>query len=176
MFLSTKDSSGQFTHLIGLGPELGLPGKNFGESNLGVGGSLQYQLKLNAPVGIQVHVGYVNFVSKTEFFSDMKYKISFLPVRAGILGFIYKDIIFVSADAGISKYHANTGTDQTGFSFGFGGGYKYIIAKKHFAQLSVLYNSHNFQDKQIGQNFNYNWFSLRLAYGMQWSKQKETRD
>ena len=55
----------QITHSISLGPDFGIPGKHFGTAaKLGLGGSLDYQLKFSAPVGLQVHVGCIKFSDK----------------------------------------------------------------------------------------------------------------
>ena len=169
------NTKAQLTHSISLGPELSIPGKNFGKSNLGFGGSFEYMVKFNAPVGIQFHFGYSGFPNK--FYSNSK--ISFLPVRLGLVGFIYQDLIFVSADAGISHYHSpSTVTDQNGFSFGAGGGYKLFFdpEKKQFVQLSAYFNMHNFRNDTFGQNYNYGWFNIRAAYGLSWGKKIKTED
>jgi hypothetical protein len=157
-------SKSQVTHSISLGPDLGLPGKNFGsEATLGIGGSIEYQAKFRAPIAIHFHAGYSHFSNKV--LSDDK--VDFLPIRIGVAGFIYKDQLFISADAGVSHFSASTGTNQTGFSFGIGPGFKFYLnpESKQFLQLSAYYNLHNYDSKTSGQNYSYTWFNIRVAYG-----------
>jgi hypothetical protein len=156
----------QITHSLSIGPDLSIPAKNFGsESTLGIGGSLEYQAKFKGHIGLQLHVGYSHFSNKV--LSDDK--VDFLPVRIGVIGFIYKDQLFISADAGISHFAASTGTKQIGFSFGIGPGYKFYFSpeSKHFLQFSAYYNLHNYQHESGGNSYNYNytWFNIRAAYG-----------
>lgn len=156
----------QITHSISIGPDLGLPAKSFGsESTLGIGVSLEYQAKFRAPIAIQVHVGYSHFSNKV-LSND---KVSFLPVRIGLAGFVYKDLFFISADAGISHFSASTETRQTGFSLGMGPGCKFYLnaESKQFFQFSAYYNVHNYRQKSGGNSYNYNytWFNVRAAYG-----------
>ena len=161
--------SAQITNSISLGPDFGIPGKRFGSgARLGIGGSLDYQLKLSVPVGLQIHAGYIKFSDKN--YSDTW--VSFVPIRLGIVGFIYQDLIFAFVDAGISHYHASTTTKQNGFSFGLGGGYKLFFNpdKKQFVQLSAYYNLHNFKRDITSQNYNYTWFNIRAAYGLSFGK------
>jgi hypothetical protein len=56
----------QVTQSLTLGPDLGVPTKNFGKANLGFGGSFQYRLKFAGPVAIQLPEGYVHFTSLTS--------------------------------------------------------------------------------------------------------------
>jgi len=156
----------QITHTISFGPDLGLPSKNFGsETSLGIGGSLEYQFKFNAPVGLQLHAGYNHFPSKLTSNDN----INFFPLRAGIVGFVYHDIMFISADFGISYFDEPGVEDYTksGFSYGVGAGYKIYVNpdKKQFLQLTAYYNSHKYKDDRWGQNYNYTWFNIRAAYG-----------
>jgi len=156
----------QIVHSITLGPDLGIPAKNFGsEATLGIGGSLEYQAKFSKRIGAQFHIGYSHFSNKV--LSDDE--VNFLPVRIGIVGFFYKESLFVSADAGISHYSASVGPSQTGFSFGIGPGYKFYFSheSKQFAQVSMYYNLHNYKEESGGNSYNYNytWFNIRAAYG-----------
>jgi hypothetical protein len=164
-------SYSQNTHFVSIGPDLSIPSTNLGSANVSLGGSFQYQLKFNAPVAAQLHVGYAHF--EDQFGG----KVSFLPVRAGLAGFLYQDLLFVSADAGFSKYHSpTTGTKQTGFSFGTGAGYRLPLSNKQFLQFSAYYNLHNFKNDLFGQNYNYNWFNIRAAFGLAFGKGKATKE
>jgi len=165
-------SYSQISHSISLGPDLALPSKNFGAIKTGIGGSIDYQVKFQGPIGAQLHIGYNHFKNKVVS-NDF---VNFLLVRAGIVGFIYQDIIFVAADAGISHYSASTVTKQTGFSFGIGPGYKLFFnpEKKQFVQLSAYFNLHKFKSPATG-SYNYTWFNIRLAYGFSFSKKHIVR-
>lgn len=160
----------QTGHSVSLGTDLGIPTESLGAAKLGFGGSLQYQLKFSDRIAAQLHIGYSGFSNK----HDDNQKVSFLPVRLGAVAFIYQDIIFVSADAGVSHYHSpSTLTNQTGFSFGAGTGYRYLIGNGQFIQISGYYNMHNFKREDTGQDYNYNWFNIRAAYGLSWGKGKK---
>jgi hypothetical protein len=120
-----------------------------------------------------MHAGYISFTSKY----DADSKITFLPIRLGLQAFVYEDLIFVFADAGTSHYYSPTsGTNQNGFTFGAGFGYRYLISSGQFLQLSGYYNLHNFKRKETNQDYNYNWFSIRAAYGLSWGKGKKKPD
>jgi hypothetical protein len=158
---------GQLTQSVSLGPDLGIPTKSFGKANLGIGCSLQYQVKFSGPVAIQLHIGYSSFTNK--LYSEDK--VSFLPVRIGAVYYLYQDVIFVSADAGVSRYYSPlTGTKQNGFTFGAGAGYRLLINNRQFVQLSGYYNLHYFKNAQANPGYNYNWFNIRAAYGFLWGK------
>jgi hypothetical protein len=167
-FLTPIVLNSQILQSISLGYDLGIPSKNFATSSkLATGGSLQYQAKFNGPLGVQVHIGYSHFTNKAV--SD-EY-VDFLPVRIGFIYFLYQDIIFVSADGGVSRYSASSGTKQNGFTFGFGPGYKLYFnpTSKQFVQFSAYYNLHHFYSKYTG-GYNYTWFNIRAAYGISFSK------
>lgn len=173
LFISFESIS-QNTHRFSIGPDLGLPSKgSFGSTvNVSIGGSVQYQVKFAAPFGLQVHAGYSHF-------GDNYGKVSFLPVRAGVVGYLYQDLIYAYADAGASRYHSpTTGTTQTGFSFGAGAGYLLPIDATKFIQLSAYYNLHrfNYKNDPYGQDYNYNWFNVRAAFGFSLGKRKATKE
>lgn len=174
IFLSVTSFS-QLTHSLSLGPELAIPGKNMSGANIGFGGSLQYQLKFSEKIGIQLHGGYNQFTGK----SSSSGKIDFLSARVGLVGYLYEDVIFVSADAGVSRFHANTtGTKKNGFSLGIGGGYRFLIGPTQFAQLSVSYIPNSFRYSQSGQSYTnkYDWFGIRAAVGLNFGKRRSTEE
>jgi hypothetical protein len=159
----------QVNHSISLGPDLGIPSKNFGtRAQIAVGGSFNYEAKFQIPVGIRFHIGYIKFSDEGITNSW----VSFLPIRGGLAGYIYEDLIFVFVEAGVSRYRASTTTKQNGFSFGGGVGYKlyFNLDKKQFVQVSASYNLHNFKTGQFGQDYNYTWFSIGAAYGISLGK------
>jgi len=157
----------QPTQSVTFGIDYSITSANFGATKSGIGGSADYQIKFNAPVGLQFHIGYSHFKNKV-LSNDV---VNFLPVRAGVVGFLYQDVIFIFADAGISHYSASSGTKQNGFSFGIGPGYKLYFNpdKKQFLQLSAYFNLHHFYSNYSG-GYNYTWFNIRAAYGLSFSK------
>lgn len=162
MFISAI-SRAQITHQISLGPDLGIPGKQLGTASVSLGGSIEYQLKFKAPIGIQIKAGY------NKFGNDDIGIVRLFPVRAGLVGYLYQDIIFAFADAGMSHYYSpTTGTKQDGFSFGIGAGYKLKIYPNQFLQVSAYYNSHHFDHD--GGEYNITWFNIRAAYGLNFGK------
>ncbi|HEX7906387.1 MAG TPA: hypothetical protein VF487_21080 [Chitinophagaceae bacterium] len=165
-------SVGQIVHSISIGPDLGIPTESFGKANLGFGGSLEYNVKFSGPVGAQFHIGYQSFSNK--IYSDQK--VTFLPIRLGVIGFIYQDILFLNADAGISHYYSpSTGTNQNGFTFGAGGGSKLKLGSGQFIQVSAYYNLHHYDGLYAGNGYNYNWFNIRAAYGLSWGKKNDNK-
>jgi len=158
----------QIRQSVTIGPDLGLPYKYFGRnSKVGFGASWDYQVKISAHIGAQFHLGYIKFGDK-EFTNSW---VTFLPIRAGIVGYVYEDVIFVFADAGISHFHDANDDSQTGFSFGAGGGYKLYFNpdKKQMVQFSAYFNLHNFTRPMV-QSINYTWFNIRVAYGASFGK------
>jgi hypothetical protein len=161
-------SYGQASQSLSIGPDFGFPTNTFGDAKTGLGGSLEYNIKITGPLGAQFHIGYQSFTSK----SNSSQEVTFLPIRLGLIAFVYQDLIFVSADAGTSHYYSpSTGTKQDGFTFGAGAGYRILINKNQFVQVSGYYNRHHFKKTQpFLQEYNYNWFNLRAAYGLSWGK------
>ncbi len=165
--LFTIESFSQLSHSLSLGPDLGIPTESFGKANLGFGGSLEYNMIFSEKIGPQFHIAYQSFTNK--IYSDQK--VTFLPIRLGIVGFLYQDLIFVSADAGVSHYYSpSTGTKQNGFSFGAGAGYRLPLSSGQFIQASAYYNLHHFKGQYASDGYNYNWFNIRAAYGISWGK------
>ena len=63
MFLFNVSKS-QTAHFVSLGADLGVPNKNFGNANIGLGGSFEYLAKISKVFGIQTHIGYSHFTNK----------------------------------------------------------------------------------------------------------------
>lgn len=158
--------SGQLKHSLNLGPDIGIPTTAFAKStSLSFGGSIEYHLKFKAPIGLQARFGY------NPFKDGNNDEVRFTPLRVGLVGYIFQDLLFVNADAGISQYYSpTTDTKKSGFSFGAGVGYRFPVSSNKFVQLSAYYNLHNYKDKMYGQNFNYSWFNLRAAFGISFGK------
>lgn len=122
-----------------------------------------YVAYITPKLGLRLHGGYNKF--KGKIFDDY---VSFLPVRAGVQGFIYQDLIFAFAEGGIATYKSsNPGSSRTKFSWAIGGGYNQHINEKktQFIQTSAWFNffKHN-------EYLNYTWFNLRVAYGFSFGK------
>jgi hypothetical protein len=168
--LYTSSLRGQTMQTISIGGDLSVPSSSLKSSSPSFGGSLQYLFKFNAPVGLQFHVGY------NHFKDALGGKVNFLPVRAGVVSYLYEDLLYVYADAGISHYQSpTTTTKQDGFSFGIGAGFRQELSRNNFLQFSAYYNLHNFKLPATGQNYNYTWFNVRAAYGFSFGRKKTVR-
>lgn len=154
-----------------MGPDLGL-GANFGKSSkASIGGSLEYVAKLSDKIGLRLAGGYNKF--KGSYYDDY---VSFLPIRIGVQAFLYQDMIFSFAEAGMVNYKASTGTKKTGPSFGLGAGYRQSIADNQFLQFSAIFNLYRFQRANSGGDFNYTWFNFRVAYGISFGKKNKVKE
>jgi hypothetical protein len=158
-------SHSQISHSVSIGPDLGI-GANFGKgSKLSPGGSFNYTLHLSDKFGIRLHAGYNKFNAKIK--GDY---VSFLPLRAGLQAFIYKDIFFVFAEGGVATFNDSTPEDPLSkFSWAAGLGRNIPLNEKgnQYIQTSACFNFF-----KHGQYLNYTWFNLRAAYGLSWGKKK----
>jgi hypothetical protein len=154
---------------ISIGPDLGLPSNFSSSSKLGIGGSLEYTNRFSEHFGIRFFSGVSSF--KGKYFSDDR--VSFEPIRLGGQGFLYKDLIFLYAEAGIAGFQAQSSkTHTTGFSYGLGGGYRMPInMNKQFFQLSAYYNYFRYSDF-----LTYTWLNIRLAYGINFGKKTKVKE
>ena len=160
--------NGQVIHSISVGPVFGV-GANFGKSsNLSVGGSIEYIARFSSAVGIRLSGGYNRFNGK--YFDDY---VSFLAGRAGLHVFVYQDLLFVFAEAGIATYKSsNPDPALTRFSWAAGAGYYlYLGEKKHSLQMSAFFNyfRHN-------PNLTYTWIDIRAAYCFSWGDKKKQKN
>lgn len=171
-FMNSVKTYCQISHYFSAGPEVSFPGKRLGSNTpASLGGSFQYQLKFNAPLAIQLHAGFNHFTDA------LGGKVNFTPVRAGLVGYVYKDIFFADICAGISHFKATpSGITKDGFSFGLGGGYRQMFGNSQFVQVSFAYNSHNYKNATYSQDYNYTWFNVRAAYGFSFGGKKEKKD
>lgn len=159
----------QASHSLHIGPHLGIPSNNLGNASLGFGGSVEYNLKFRGPIGGQFHLGYSRFSNKS--ISDQE--VTFLPIRIGAIAYIYEEIFFINADAGISRYSSkSTGTKQSGFTLGIGTGYRQPLTGGQFVQFSAYFNLHHFEGATGARGYNYSWFNIRAAYGLSWGRKK----
>jgi hypothetical protein len=160
---------GQLSHSVTLGPDIGFPTESLGASNVGFGGSIEYRLKFPPPIAVQLHAGYIRFNNESNS-SDY---VSIVPIRLGVVGTLYRDIFFVFADAGNSRYHSSYGDpNSNGFSFGLGAGYNQRIAGNQLLQVAGYYNMAKFKRETSDNYYTYDWFSIRIAYGLTWGKGK----
>jgi hypothetical protein len=155
----------QIGHSVSIGPDLGI-GANFGKaSKLSLGASFNYTLHLSDKVGIRLHAGYNRFNANIP--GDY---VSFLPLRAGLQAFVYKDIFFVFAEGGVTTFNDSTPEDPLSkFSWAAGLGRNIPLDEKgkSFIQVSACFNFYKHR-----QYSNYTWFNLRAAYGLSWGKKK----
>ncbi len=165
----------QLEHSVSLGPDLSIPSKeNLGTATpVSIGGSVQYQLKFSTHIAAQLHVGL------SRFKGVLGSKVSFIPLRLGLVGYIYRDKIFLNADAGISLYRSpNALPNQSGFGFGAGGGYRQTLQNNQFIQLSGYYNLHKYKGSPYGSpiEYDFNWVNIRLGYGFGFGKPKKIKE
>jgi hypothetical protein len=168
IFFAGKNLTGQVTHSISLGPNLGL-GANFGNSaKASIGGNFEYVAKFSQVIGARVSIAYNKFRDKAD---EQRY-VSFLPVRAGVQAFIYQDIFFVYAEGGIATYKSsNPDPALTKFSWSLGTGYRQPLAQNQFLQFSAWFNyfKHN-------PNLTYTWFNFGVAYGLSFGKKNAPKE
>lgn len=170
-FTFAYNGNGQIKHSLTIGPNLGV-GANFGKAaKLSLGGSLEYVIKFSDRLGARLYGGYNRFNDKN--YPDAY--VSFLPVRAGIQGFVYEDVLFVFADGGIANYKSSTDTKKTGPSFGIGAGHRLPIGKSQFVQTSAWFNYYRLEVPPF-TNLKYTWFNFRVAYGFSFGKKNEPEE
>lgn len=157
-------SSGQVTHSLNIGPDLGL-GANFGRtSKASFGGSLEYLAKFTNTVGVRFATGFNQFNAKGTGF------ISFWPARVGIEVFVFEDLFFVYGEGGIAWFASGSGTRNTGPSFAVGAGYRENLTNRQFLQFSTLFNYFKLPIASPEEDLDYTWLNFRVAYGFSWGK------
>lgn len=169
-FLLIKPCFSQTNHSITLGPDLGIPTTSFGKAKLGFGGSLFYNWKFSNKIDAHINTGVIGFTNK---FNSTD-RVQFVPVRAGLTFNLYQDIFSLLVSGGISHYSSkSTKTKQDGATLGTGFIVTQHLSGKQILQFSALYNVHHFERKGSGQSYNYNWFTLRVGYGLAWGRQTQ---
>jgi len=142
------------------GPAAGFA-SNFAESSkMGSGWELEAGYKFSKNFGAGLSIDYMLFRGKII---EDSY-VNFLPIRAGIHGFL-SDQIFVYGETGVGSYWDNNKTQKTGFTYALGAGYRIPIRPSNqfinqFIQLSASYNYFQFDE-----NLHYTWFGVKVAYG-----------
>jgi hypothetical protein len=142
-----------------VGPQLGFASNFSSSAKTGLGASIEYTGQFSEHLGARVYVGYDRFKGK-YFAEDV---VSFLPVRAGLQGFVYKDIFSVFAEAGVASFHAkSTEIHNSNFTYALGVAYRMPLGQsKQFLQVSGAYDYYRYSDQ-----FHYSWYNIRLAYGL----------
>jgi hypothetical protein len=142
---------------ISVGPQLGFASNFSSSAKVGIGGSIEYTMQLSERLGARFYGGYDRF--KGKYFADDI--VSFLPVRAGLQGFIFEDIFSVYGEAGIAAFHAkSSGSQNTNFSFALGAAYR-LPLNQQFVQVSGYYNFYRYSE-----HLDYTWYNLRIAFGL----------
>ncbi len=143
---------------ISVGPQLGFAANFSSSAKTDFGGSIEYSNQFSEHLGARFYTGYDRF--KGKYFADDV--VSFVPIRAGLQGFLYKDIISAYIETGIASFHAkSSGSQNTSFSYAFGAAYRMPLGlNQQFVQVSGYYNYYKYSE-----HLNYTWYNLRVAYG-----------
>ena len=145
---------------MSIGPDVGFSSNFSKSSKAGIGGSAEYANKFSKNIGARIYVGYHYF--KGKFFDS---HVSFLPARAGLQAYL-ADLLFVYGEAGIVGYDDSNNTNESGFSYALGAGYKIPPGLgKQFMQISAYYNFFRFN-----RDVTYTWFNIRIAYGLDFGR------
>ena len=148
---------------ISVGPQLGFASNFSSSAKTGFGGGVEYTNQFSEHVGARFYAGYDRF--KGKYFADDV--VSFVPFRAGLQAFLYKDIISAYAEAGVASFHAkSSGSHNTNFSFALGAAYRMPLGlSQQFIQVSGYYNYYKYSE-----HLNYTWYNIRVAYGFRLGK------
>ena len=145
-----------------VGPEISIGGQQFEKGKkIGVGFSGEYMAKIFPKGDLRIYAGYSHFEAQNG-----RSKNNFIPVRAGYQHFLYSDNLFAYGEAGITHFNFSSG-DKTGFSAAVGTGYKINMPNATLLQFSVIYQYNHFATEQ-----NFNWLTLKAAYGFKFGKRK----
>jgi hypothetical protein len=147
---------------VTLGPELTIGDGQFEDGHkVGVGVSAEYMAKVFPKGGIRVYTAYNRFPSQAGI-----EKVHFIPIRVGYEHFLYSDNLFVYGEAGIINFLFSSG-NKTGLSIAGGTGYKINMPKATLLQFSLFYNYNRYNAAQ-----NYNWLTLKAAYGFKFGERR----
>lgn len=138
-----------------IGPEIDLM-SNYGNTKAGAGGSMEFDTRFTEVIGARLSFGFARFIFK----SLSKYHVDYMPVRAGIQGYLSK-VIFVYGEGGLVLINSDSYHDSK-FSYAFGAGYNVPFGlKQNMIQVSASYNS-----VSIERNSYNHWFNIRIAFGL----------
>ncbi|WP_432713334.1 hypothetical protein [Pedobacter sp.] len=120
---------------LGVGVEFGLPVGNFGDIyNLGVGGSLVYQVPVAANLNFTGSAGYISFKSKEM--AGLTHSFGTIPVKAG-LRYFFAENFYGGAELGAAFSTEDGG--GTAFAYAPGIGVEFPVANKAAIDLGVRY-------------------------------------
>lgn len=172
-------------NFISIGPVISSGSKSFPiNGRLGAGGSIEYARNISAQGAVRFYMAYDYFKhrfsgSGSEDSLLMLEKVglgtnTLLPVRVGYQHFLYKNVAFLYAEAGMSVLHRPTlynrsNFTKTLFTYAIGLGQRFNFPKQQVIQLSVFYNYN-----RLYSNRNLNYFSFRAAYGLIFPRGKST--
>ena len=122
---------------LGVGVEFGLPVGDFGDVfNLGVGGSLVYQVPVANNLNVTGSAGYINFSSEEVL--GFKVSTAAIPVKAG-LRYFFAENFYGGAELGAAFSTEDNG--GTSFVYSPGIGVEFPVADKAAIDLGVRYES-----------------------------------
>lgn len=120
---------------LGIGVEFGLPVGDFGDVyNLGVGGSLVYQVPVATNLNVTGNVGYINFTSKKVL--GQSFNTGYVPIKAG-LRYFFAENFYGGAELGAAISTEKNGS--TAFAYSPGVGVEFPVADKASIDLGVRY-------------------------------------
>ena len=115
VFLFAKANAQMRESTLGIGVELGFPMASFGDdARYGLGGSLLYQQPMAEHLNLTVNVGYLRF-NGNQTFGNLRYRQSFLPVKAGVRYFVGS---YLYGGAEIGAILPATSGESTAFAYG----------------------------------------------------------
>ena len=141
---------------LGVGVEFGLPVSDFGDVyNLGVGGSLVYQVPVATNLNFTASAGYISFKSKEILGTTTSF--GTIPVKAGIRYF-FAENFYGGGELGAAFSTEDNG--KTAFAYAPGIGVEFPVADKAAIDLGVRYegwsrNSHTSSFVGIRAAFNF---------------------
>ncbi len=162
-FFSLIYFAGFSQNAVNVGPQISLGSNSFsadGGIGFGVSGEFIHHLKNEG--ALRVYLGYYAF----HYYTAQHDVVGFSPIRIGYQYFLFNKKFTVFADAGGGLFYHTFYNFVT--SVGAGGAYIFNFNKKHFMQLSAIYN-YNFKQKIN----NSSWVDVRVAYGLNFGKLKK---
>jgi hypothetical protein len=185
-FLLVLSGSGWTQSSLTIGPTVSSGTKSFPlNGRFGYVGSLQYSLTLTKQSSIRLYTGYDRFehnfpgIDPTVIRDSVPilgingYDISLMPLRTGYQHYLFKDAVFVYAEAELSRLftrYKDWSIDNSNnlFTYAIGTGYNLAVQQSSLLQLSLSYNYN-----RLNKYSNRNYLSLRAGYGLTFGKAKK---
>jgi len=146
---------------LGVGVEFGLPVGDFGDVfNLGVGGSLVYQVPVAANLNFTASAGYTSFEPKDEI-SAIVPNFAAIPVKAGIRYFFMENF-YGGAELGAAFYTGDY--SGTAFVYSPGIGVEFPVANKAAIDLGVRYEGWSKENTFRGGSSSNGFIGIRAAF------------